>query len=172
MKKRTILNAMMAICIAVGLSGCAGKDGAEGAPGAQGPAGTNGVSNMISYNYTVLTTDWTSLGGNQWSVTSGSQTLPTTDLVTGFYSVDNASFFPLPQTSIWVVGDDLTFGYKTGSAVTFFYTGSSSAPPQTVYLNVFDVPPGIMKQHPGTNWKNYSEVHSIMGVQNTSTKVK
>lgn len=164
MKKRTILNAMMAVGIAVALSGCAGKDGADGAPG---PAGANGVANISSYNYAIQPSDWAPVSSNQWSATSVNQNLPTTDLVEAFYSTDNASFFPMPQTSIWVTGDNLTFGYKTGSYIEFFYTnaGTSVVPPVTVYINAFDVPPAVMKQNPNTHWNNYSEVHAIMQVQ-------
>jgi hypothetical protein len=173
MKKRTILNAMMAVCVAVALSGCAGKDGADGAPGAQGPQGPTGVANITSVNYQISTSDWANVATNQWSATSGSQNPPTTDLVTAFYSLDNLSFFPLPQTNIFTTSDNLTFGYKTGSALTFFYTNTGSpagSPTATVYINAFDVPPAVMKQNPGTNWNNYTSVRSIMNNQSQSVK--
>jgi hypothetical protein len=161
MKTKTILNTMMAICIAITLNGCAGKDGAPGATGPQGPTGN---ANVTSYSYIVNTGNWNTVGtsGNAWSVTT-TLSVPTIDLVTAYVSPNGTTYLPLPESSYFANGDNLTFDYQTSAGLTFFYYNpASAAPTATIYVNVFVVPPAIMKQHPNTNWKDYSQVQAII----------
>ncbi|HTB05810.1 MAG TPA: hypothetical protein VK806_02570 [Bacteroidia bacterium] len=165
MKRKTILNTMMAIGIALMLNGCAGKDGA---PGATGPAGANGVANITSNVYPITPGSWSNPGTGEYAVniSDASITDATNDGVEVFISTNGTLWLGLPATNLLVNGDQMEFAYQTGQ-VSLIYL-NSSAPSNTVSLKVVTIPPAIMKQHPNTNWKDYSQVQSIINSQNAN----
>jgi len=80
-----------------------------------------------------------------------------------FISTTAGVYLGLPSNNMLVSGDQMGFGYQTGS-VDLIYL-NSSAPSSTIDLKVVVIPPAVMKQHPNTNWNNWSEVNSLMNEQ-------
>ncbi|NNM95563.1 MAG: hypothetical protein HKL88_08925 [Bacteroidia bacterium] len=150
---------MAAFGIAVTLFACKGDTGPAG------PAGTNGVANISSNIYTVSPGSWSnpSAGLYNYVASDASITNANTDGIEVFMSGNNTNWFGLPLTNVFANPDELFFMYINGQ-ITFEYDGSS-APATTQYFKVVVIPPAVMKQHPRTNWKNWSEVSAIIQAQ-------
>ena len=140
-------------------SGCAGPEGPQGPAGNDGLNGSNGVANISIGQVDVQS--WSSVASYfQATYTDGAINDPTNLTVQVFFSVNgfNGPWQALPGNNLWNTGDQLTYGWTTNT-VTFFYDYSSLANvPLDVYFNVAVIPPAVMKQHPGFNWKDGNAV--------------
>ncbi len=159
---------MAAFIIAVTLFACKGDTGPAGPAGAQGPqgpAGTNGVSGVTITNITVSPGNWSVMSAYEWYYNTP-VSIPTTDVCMVYASSDNSLFTALPWSNIQNVGDEFLYRYGTGYYIQLdYYNPNMSALSATWYFNIADIPPGAMKQHPKTNWKNWSEVSAIIQAQ-------
>jgi hypothetical protein len=153
---------MAAFGIAVTLFACKGDTGPAGP---QGPAGANGVSNLSVTNLTVTPGDWLTVNAYNWQdITSAF--IPSTDVCIVYASPNNSTFTALPWSDIQNVTDELLFSYGSGNLVTLeYYNPNLNSLSSTWYFNIADIPPAVMKQHPKTNWKNWSEVSAIIQAQ-------
>jgi hypothetical protein len=174
MKSKTILNTMMAIGIALMLNGCAGKDGA---PGATGPQGAQGNANVTTQTWTV--SSWGNNGSNYYAsfsdpnLTSAIQSSGTVEV---FFTPDGGTTWTaLPFTQYMGSGSpNYYWEYKTQVGVVYVlwtYNGAGlGSDPNAIYGVTSEfkdvcIAAAIMKQHPNTNWKDYSQVQSIISSQ-------
>lgn len=142
-------------------AGCTGKQGP------QGPAGTNGANGTANISSWTFTTG--SFGGSSgnWYYVQGVSAITdmNTNLVEMYaYSNTYTEWLALPLANLYANGDLLTFGEYTGG-VDLHYYGTSN--PGAITFKVVVIPPAVMKKHPNTNWKDYSQVKALVDVQNT-----
>ncbi len=149
-------------------------EGPAGPSGPMGPAGLNGNAN-------VLPTSWTI---NPWSAGSSTYYADLTDnnlnaniLTYGatevFMSIDGGnSFEALPFT---VGAYSMNYITSLNLVDVVWSDNNGFVPPNypdpnTYYsanceIKIVDIASSVMKQHPGTNWKNWSQVNAIIQAQ-------
>ena len=152
--RKTITNIGMVMLMsitAILFNGCKGKDGA---PGATGPAGN---ANVHSGTVSVTPGSWSNPQTGEYTAafSDPSLTNATVDGVEAFISPDGVTWLAIPQTSLLVNGDNMSYAYQNG-AVTFIYL-YTSAPTVTVYLKVVVIPPAL-RTNPNVNYKNYESL--------------
>lgn len=143
----------------------------KGDTGPQGPPGANGVANLSVWNYTVPFNDWLSYNSNTWYYVTG-VSLPTTDVVNVYVSLNGATYTPLATSSFFTSGDNLTFVYGNSGNVTLWEYFNSIGPNVSVYVQIADIPPAINAKYPKVNWNNYSEVSALPEYKAALTKIK
>ncbi|HTB06487.1 MAG TPA: hypothetical protein VK806_05990 [Bacteroidia bacterium] len=181
MKTKTILNVMMAMAIAIILNGCAGKDGA---PGATGPAGTNGNANVTTGQTTINSSNW-GFSGTSYTCTINSSNI-TSSLISNGGAVEvyisndgGAAWVALSYTyinpSVSSPNAFMAYGFDVGQVVLIWTWNNDAAngDPCTTYgtsllVNIVAIPAAVIKQHPNTNWKDYSQVQPIINSQRTN----
>jgi hypothetical protein len=153
------LAAMAASCTVEGPAGPVGPAGQNGGNGA------NGTANIYSNTYTI--TSWsTTATTNKWVSINADTNITnlSADAVEVYWSAPSDSgWLSMPHSNLVVSGDELGYGFNTGS-VTFIYYGNTNAtwPTvafDTVYFNVVVIPPVMQSKYPGTNWQNAEEVY-------------
>lgn len=170
-----------AIALAASFSSCGGAQGPIGETGPQGPSGVTGYSAAFISN----STDWAppavppASGANfllaGYNVNILSQDAINTGVVMVYFEAGTGVWAPLPYTypisTSSTVVQTLTFNYQVG-LLTLQMQNSDNSPPSaplapTTNYNVVVIPTSVLKQHPGTNLKDYNAVSQLMA----STKV-
>lgn len=150
----------------------------QGPAGPQGPAGANGSANVTISNYVIYTNQWLPDNSNTgWYVNLTTTIDPTYGAVSVLFSYDNANWFGLPYVGNTVGDVDINYVVSTNpNNVQIQYVpqtnGGSIGAPNTVYVQVSLVPPGVEAKHPGTNWNNAMEVNQLPEVQAAIEKLK
>lgn len=140
----------------------------QGPTGLTGPPGQDGVANINTYQYTVTTGGWTYVPSNTWIATFSEPDITSADgdAVEAYWSNASSGWLGLPTTNLDAQGDELNYGYNTGT-VTFDYYGNSNAPTYyqntlTIYFKVTVIPPSIQVKYPNVNWKNATQVAAMV----------
>jgi len=162
-----------AIAVASLFTGCGGATGPAGPQGDQGPSGVTG-QNAI---FTSSPADWqpsTSGSGTNFLLASYTVNIITQDAInTGvvmvYYQASTGVWAPLPYTypisTSSTVEQTLTFNYSIGQLTLQMQNSDNSVPagPNASYnYNVVVIPTSLLKQHPGTDLKDYSAVKQLM----------
>jgi hypothetical protein len=135
-------------------------EGSTGATGPQGPAGANGVANITITPYNVPYTSWTQYNSNTWYVVTGS-TIPLSDAVNVYVSLNGNTYTPLATSSFFVSGDNLTYVFGNSGNLTLWEYFNATGPQVSVDVEVADIPPAINVKYPNMNWNNYAEVSEL-----------
>ena len=151
--------------------GCTGPAGPEGEPGADGNANVVGSSyavpvwNVNATNYYINISDP--------NLTSAINNSGTTEV---FLTIDAGNTFAaLPFTYYGGLNPNYIWSYTTNvGLVNIYWTNEGSgvgSDPNTIYgqicnFKVVDIASSVMKRHPNTDWKNYSQVISVMNQEN------
>jgi hypothetical protein len=174
---KTLKLSIFAAIVAVALSGCAGKDGADGAPGAQGPAGNANVSSIV---FTVKSTDWATAGASiiaSYNVSIIDPNTVNNGAVEAYYfDATTSQWAALPWTYNTVtanVTQTMEYSYWYDNTVPSGVLqlqlsnsdGTIPAAPSNFSIKVVAIPVPVMKAHPNTNWKNYSEVKQVLNLR-------
>lgn len=145
------------------LAGCT-KTGPQGLTGPEGPTGASGVANISSSIFSVVPGAWnTTTDGYGVNITDNDLSDASTDGVEVFFSVDQTTWYGLPESSLIHSGDNMEYAYAAGQ-VTILYA-YSTYPSVTTYYKIVVIPPSIMKQNPNTNWHNYNQVNALIQAQ-------
>ncbi|HTA83318.1 MAG TPA: hypothetical protein VK783_10305 [Bacteroidia bacterium] len=171
MATRSILVAMLAIATAFTSctkDGATGPAGAAGADGKNGTNGTNGVANISSHIYTVASSAWAPDGSGLYTtiISDTAVSNVTSDGVQVFCEIAAGNFMALPAPNVLNWGDEVYWESRAGLVEVLY--AFTSAPSATTSFKIVVIPPGVMKQHPNTNWSNYSEVQAIIATQKNS----
>lgn len=156
------------------LYSCTGKQGDPGAAGPAGANGKNGVANIIVDTITEFPNNWNQVG-NIW--TSGlitcnaiTNSVFNNGMVEGFTDGSTLFYPPITWASLpYSYGKQYTdFLCYVGSFAFNYGNSDSTAPaqaPQAQNFKIVIIPPAAMKQHPKTNWKDWSQVNAIIETQ-------
>lgn len=160
MKKLNVLFSSMGL-IALLFTSCQ-----KGATGPAGAAGANGVANISSTITSITPGSWSNPATGEYivKVTNAAIANADNDGIEVFISTSTGLYLGLPATNILTNGDQMEFAYQTG-AISLLYL-NSTAPTSAINLKVVVIPPAIMKQHPNTNWNDYSQIEEIMKSNN------
>jgi hypothetical protein len=168
---KTLKLSIFAAILAIGLYGCVGKDGA---PGAQGPQGPQGNALVLSDTFSVHTGNWvvasTSLVAS-FTATAINTAVYNGGAVEAYYgSYTSLSWTALPWTYPLGGGVMQSLTYSYDNTQGFFLqldnsNGTTPTAPGSFVCKLVVIPPAIMKAHPNTNWKNYSEVKQILNLR-------
>jgi hypothetical protein len=172
MATRSILVAMLAIATAFTSctkDGATGPAGAAGADGKNGTNGTNGVANISSHIYTVASAAWAPDGTGLYTtiITDTAISNVTSDGVQVFCEIASGNFMALPAPNVLNWGDQVYWDTRSGLVEVLY--AFTSAPSGTTNFKIVVIPPAAIKQHPNTNWRNYSEVQAILATQKSSS---
>lgn len=158
MKKLLIL--ISAVCM---MSACT-KDGATGPAG---PQGATGNANVQAFQYQIPVGFWQWNGTNfyyQETNTFISSNATGIDIYAGIFST--GPWEGMPTANVYANGDQLNYEWNAaGNILTFLYTGSSTAPSQTLYFNVVIIPQAIQVKHPEVNFMDAKQVAKLAEVQ-------
>jgi hypothetical protein len=164
-------------CAKDGATGPAGPTGPTGGGGATGAAGATGPMGNANVKDTVITltaASWTASANYDFDVVSVPQItapfLATGEIFVFFSSNSGVQWDPLIYTTLNPGGYTLDYYVNPGNLGLYF---GPAANPNTFFSAatlqfrlVFVTNQGI-KQHPNTNWRNYSEVKAIIDQQNS-----
>jgi hypothetical protein len=170
-KTMKIFKFLSVFAIAAVFSSCS-QEGPAGPTGPAGPQGPSGNSNVSITGFTISSGNWGYSSTSQYPYYYNSSfSVPSSDVAVVYYSLDQSNYAPLPVSSLFSPGDYLTFFY-TSSGLTLWYNYSSS-PAYTFYVNIVDIPQGIMVKYPGVNWNDASQVmKSVPEVQASINNAK
>jgi len=176
MKTLRITLLMAAVALSTTLfSGCGGATGPAGATGPTGPYGQPGDY----FSFTVNQTDWsqstTGTGYNfqiaAYSGGSVANDLTASSIASGvvavyFQTVASGPWVPLSDTYPIAVGVEqtMTYNYNVNSLILQIQNSDNSIPaaPTAFNINVVIIPTAIIKQHPGLNTGDYTEVMQVL----------
>ena len=164
---------------AAGPQGLTGAQGAKGDTGATGATGAPGNSNVKGQTFVTTTASW-GYNSPNWNTTFMVAALDTNVLRHGVVDV----YMSLNAGDNWTAWPFVLYGTVSDYLATFV-TGltsvqidwaynsaiSSGSDPNTFYgastikWNVVCIAPAMIQNHPGTNWKNPSEVELLPEVQ-------
>jgi hypothetical protein len=143
-------------------SGCSGPAGPEGPAGPAGNDGANGLNGVANINIAqVDVTSWTPVASYfAATITDGAISDPANMTVQVFFSQSSITgpWQALPGNNLWNNGDQLTYGWTTNTVTIFYDWNTLTNVPLNVYFNIAVIPPAVMKQHPGFNWKDGNAV--------------
>jgi hypothetical protein len=157
--------AVLSSCTKDGATGPQGVQGINGATGPTGANGSNGTSNISSVIFTITPGQWSTIGAGaeyEYGYPDFAITNADSDLVEVFYqnAIHPNTYRALPCTSVLSLNDQFLYEYAD-NVVDFFYE-YTSAPAVNMVVKVVLIPPAIIKQHPNTNWKDYSQIETIL----------
>ena len=186
---------LFVIAISAMVASCSkGDTGPAGPVGATGTSGINGSANIIASTYTVITvasagdttSSWVSTGAPAYHWVAGfidtNITANNVDVVEAYWSTSlGGGWSGLPVTSLINRGDEMNYRYNNDSVAFTYYTGgtpytkypgylATSPGFATIIFKVIVIPPGIVLNYPGINWKNAAEVATLPEVQSALNK--
>ncbi|MGP8216829.1 MAG: hypothetical protein ACLQQ4_14785 [Bacteroidia bacterium] len=172
MKKLSFFAAMAIIAIAISFNSCSkgtagptGPTGATGATGATGPAGTSGSSSITDTIINLQAASWQENTPQQYfcDLSMPPITNSNTDVVIVYtlFEFNAGDYVTLPQSSVFVNGDEVSCYFTKGAVMLFYSNPASGAPTKSETFKIVIIPPSIIKQNPNTNWKDYSQVMAI-----------
>ncbi len=138
----------------------------EGPVGPTGPTGTTGpVASIEVSTGSIATNGWRdSVSGNLYytQISDSYITNFTEDEVLAYVqdTVASSNFYALPVSNFPVANASVSYGYRNDT-VTFYYqytTGTTLPPSVPITIKVVVLPYAVIKQHPGLNVHNYTEV--------------
>lgn len=179
MKKTNSILAIVAIAATSLFSSCA-KDGATGATGPTGPAGAVGATGPAGTGahakdttITMTSGSWTASTNYDYATISVPQITSTFlangEVIVYFSANGGVQWDPVPYTTLNPVGYSLTYYVNPGTFGIYF--GPAANPntffsAATIQFRLVFLTNGIIKQHPGTNWNDYSQVMSVVHQSN------
>jgi hypothetical protein len=175
MKTLNVLS-VIAAGAALSLYSCTGP---AGQPGPMGPQGPQGNANVIMTPYTILS--W-SANSSVYYANLADNNLNSSILSNGstevFMSLDAGnSWEALPLTAS---PDFMGYITSLNQVQVFWASNVNLTPPNypdpnnyfaaTLQIKIVDIAPYAMKQHPNTNWKDWSQVNAILETQKISNQ--